>query len=221
MWPGVRRAGLPKAEPGAAQRRRLIHIRPDSAVDEIRDEIRAFRMFLREKPTVSQTAPLHLTTSSYPCAVQAARGGTRPPGCTCRIHRVTTQGRALRAYGPELDDVNAVITAADRRGGRKYSAGRALARSRLPPCPARRCCDLLGPACSPVPAEAPIVRLLLGPKLRPSRRKRPDRDLGPGVFPGQTPWSGAGSNCRPSAFQRVFRSETTYLNYLQQPSSPA
>ena len=69
-------------------------------------------MSRRKKPTVSQTAPLHLTTSSYPCAVQAARGGTRPHGCTYRIHGVTTQGRALRAYGPELDDMNAVITVA-------------------------------------------------------------------------------------------------------------
>lgn len=40
-------------------------------------------------------APLRLTASSYPCAVQAARGET------CR---------ALRACGPELDDMNAVIT---------------------------------------------------------------------------------------------------------------
>ncbi len=32
----------------------------------------AFRMSLVEKPTVSQTAPLHLTISSYTCAVQAA-----------------------------------------------------------------------------------------------------------------------------------------------------
>jgi hypothetical protein len=31
-------------------------------------------MSLREKPTVSQTAPLRLTTSSFPCAVQAATG---------------------------------------------------------------------------------------------------------------------------------------------------
>ena len=38
------------------------------------DQLRAFRMSLREKPTVSQTAPLRLTTSSYPCAVQAAGG---------------------------------------------------------------------------------------------------------------------------------------------------
>lgn len=31
-------------------------------------------------------------------------------GRTCRIHRVTTQRRALRACGPELGDTNAVIT---------------------------------------------------------------------------------------------------------------
>jgi hypothetical protein len=115
-------ADLFKAEPGAARSRAtaersgaaLIHIRPDSAVDQLR----AFRMSLREKPAVSQTAPL--TTSSYPCAVQAARGGTRPPGCTCRIRRVTAQGRALRAYGPELDDMNAMPSSqsADRRVGR-------------------------------------------------------------------------------------------------------
>jgi len=79
---------------------------PDSAVDQIR----ALRMSLQNKPTVSQTAPLRLTTSSYPCAVQAARDGTPPPGCTCRIRRVTTQGRPLRACGPELDDMNAVTT---------------------------------------------------------------------------------------------------------------
>jgi len=52
--------------------------------------------------------PLRLTTSSHPCAVQAAGGGTRPPGYTCRIRCVTTQGRALRACGPELGDMNAV-----------------------------------------------------------------------------------------------------------------
>ena len=187
MWPGVRRAGLPKAEPGAAQRRRLIHIRPDSAVDEIRDEIRAFRMFLREKPTVSQTAPLHLTTSSYPCAVQAARGGTRPPGCTCRIHRVTTQGRALRAYGPELDDVNAVITAADRRGGRKYSAGRALARSRLPPCPARRCCGPTGPSMLPCTSGGAYRPLASWPQTETQQEKTP----GSRSWTGRFPWSKA------------------------------
>ena len=33
--------------------------------------------------------------------------------------------------------------------------------------------DLLDPACSPVPAEPPIVRLLLGPKLRPQHEKTP------------------------------------------------
>jgi hypothetical protein len=106
----ARPAGPPKAEAGGWRRPaapRLIHIRPDSAVDQLR----AFRMSLREKPTVSQTAPLRLTTSSYSCAVQVAGGGTRPPWCTCRIRRVTTQGRALRACGPELDDMNAVITA--------------------------------------------------------------------------------------------------------------
>ena len=59
----------------------------------------------REKPTVSQAAPLRLTTLSYP-----ARGGTRPPGGTRQTRRVTTQGRALRACGPGLDDMNAVIT---------------------------------------------------------------------------------------------------------------
>ena len=62
------------------------------------------------KPTLSQTAPLRLTTSWYPCAVQAARGGTPTPRCSRRIRRVTTQGRALRAGVPELDDMNAVTT---------------------------------------------------------------------------------------------------------------
>ena len=32
-----------------------------------------------------------------PVCRSGGRDGTRPPGCTCRIRRVTTQGRALRA----------------------------------------------------------------------------------------------------------------------------
>jgi len=76
------------------------------------DQLRAtFRMPLREKPTVSQTAPLRLTISSYPCAVQAAKGGTRPLGCACRIHHVTTQDERCGHAAPELDDMNAVVTA--------------------------------------------------------------------------------------------------------------
>ena len=73
----------------------------------------------------------------YPCAVQAARGGTRPPGCTCRIRRVTTQGRALRACGPELDDMNAVIPAAPlprgQDGGGLIPAGRGFLAERIDP----------------------------------------------------------------------------------------
>ena len=88
--------------------------------------MRAFRMSLRDKPTVSQTAPLRLTTSSCPFAVQAAKGETQPPEHTCRIRRVTMQGRAQRTGGPELDDMNAVITVGDRHGGREYSAGSML-----------------------------------------------------------------------------------------------
>ena len=53
------------------------------------------------------STPYHIVV---PCAVQAGRA-ERAPGCICRIRRVTTQGRALRAGGPELDDMNAVITA--------------------------------------------------------------------------------------------------------------
>ena len=44
---------------------------------------------------------------------------------------------------------------------------------------------------------------VLGPRPLSSAlsSKRPDRDHGPGILAGQWWWSGAGSNCRPSAFQ--------------------
>jgi hypothetical protein len=45
--------------------------------------------------------------------------------------------------------------------------------------------DLLDPPCSPVPAEPPIVRLLLGPKLRPQHEKTP----GSQSWTGRFPWS--------------------------------
>jgi hypothetical protein len=65
---------------------------------------------LREKPTVSQAAP-------YALPHRRTRVPFRRPGRSAapRVHlpnrRVTTQGRALRASGPELDDMNAAITA--------------------------------------------------------------------------------------------------------------
>jgi hypothetical protein len=105
---GVGPACAGRASPRQRSAPLLIHIQPDSAVHQLR----AFRVSLHEKPTVSQTASLHLTTSSYSCALQAARGGTRPPGYTCRIRRITTLGRALRACGLELDDMNAFIAVA-------------------------------------------------------------------------------------------------------------
>jgi hypothetical protein len=54
---------------------------PDSAVDPIR----ALRMSLQNKPTVSQTALLRLTTSSYPCAVRAPGVERRHPGAPAEV----------------------------------------------------------------------------------------------------------------------------------------
>ena len=85
------------------------------------DQIRAFRMApCREKPTVSPTTPVRLTTSSDTCAVQAAsdrkasapaillgqapsdRGRQRPPrpGCLVRSHTVSPVSLPGRAKPP-------------------------------------------------------------------------------------------------------------------------
>jgi hypothetical protein len=61
-----------------------------------------------DRLTGRSPTPYHIVV---PACRSVGQGGARPPGCICRIRRVTTQGRALRAGGPELDDMNAVITA--------------------------------------------------------------------------------------------------------------
>jgi hypothetical protein len=62
---------------------------------------------------------------------------------------------------------------------------RALARSRLPSRTLNDVVDPYGPACSAEPAEPPIVRLLLGPKLRPGHEKTP----GSRSWTGRFNWS--------------------------------
>jgi hypothetical protein len=81
------------------------HTRPDSAADQIR----ALRMSLQNKPTVSDRSPTphHIVV---PMCRSGGQGAERRHPGACRIRRVTTQGRALRAGGPELDDMNAVTT---------------------------------------------------------------------------------------------------------------
>ena len=77
------RAALPRQSPAAGVAA-LIHIRPDLAADQttIRpNQIRASECpFVRSRRS-HRPLPLRRTTSPYPCAVQAARGGTRP-----RVH---------------------------------------------------------------------------------------------------------------------------------------
>jgi hypothetical protein len=67
----------------------------------------AIGALLREKPTVSQTAPL--AASSYPYAVQ-----TQGRNAVTRVYLPNSPRQhamtSLRACGPELDDMNAVIT---------------------------------------------------------------------------------------------------------------
>ena len=75
---------------------------------------------------------------------------------------------------PELDHLRADAACSGATSSNKYSAGRTGWR-RLPPChPARRCSGAAGLRPAPqVPAEAPIVRLFRGPKLRPQHPKTP------------------------------------------------
>ncbi len=56
------------------------------------------------------------------------------------------------------------------RGGRKYSAGRALARSRLPPRPARRCCGPTGPSLLPCTSGAAYRPLASWPQTETRAR---------------------------------------------------
>jgi hypothetical protein len=101
--------GPPKAEPGAdagpAAPPRF-HIRLDSAVDQVRAVRTPSERSRRSHRPIPNALPHRRTRVR-----SGGQGGARPPGCICRIRRVTTHGRALRASGPELDDMNAVITA--------------------------------------------------------------------------------------------------------------
>jgi hypothetical protein len=101
--------GPPKAEPGAdtgpAAPPRF-HIRLDSAVDQVRAVRTPSERSRRSHRPIPNALPHRRTRVPFRrCRAE------RAPGCICRICRVTTHGRALRADGPELDDMNAVITA--------------------------------------------------------------------------------------------------------------
>jgi hypothetical protein len=77
------------------------------------DQLRAFRMSLREKPTVSQTAPLRLTTQSYTCGVQAA--GTKA------AIQVRLAENCPDTY-PEQGDLRAITRSATTAANRAKSA---------------------------------------------------------------------------------------------------
>jgi hypothetical protein len=164
-----------------AQRRRL-----DFIYGWIRQWIRSGPSELPSREadglTGRSSTPYHIVV---PACRSGGQGGVAALGCICRIRRVTTQGRALRAGGPELDDMNAVITAG-RSSWRALIFGRENVDSASgPACAVLRWCGRrvggLGPGLTSDSADA--ARAVL----------RDDLPAGPQVF--TAPAGGAGLIC--------------------------